>query len=165
MRASITQFFTLANYKFPISTKLKWLLRTQLNGKILNKYHFSGIKSEVLEIWIDTQPDIERLKINPMSDKNKGKYLSFTFIFPYHQVMKEEKQWLLIFIDEFFKGVSQILIPYGVEQSDIDMLQTDIKAEVSENEEYIEKLSENMLLIKDIIKNVKAPSANKVKVV
>ena len=162
MKASITQFFTLPDYKLPISTELKSLLRMQIDEHILAKYSFAQVKAKILEIWIDTAPDIDTLKITKMSKTDKGKYLSFTFLFPYDILMKDPTLWLSPFIDLLFNGLSQIFAPYNIPQMEIDNLKEAIKQEVINNEAYLKKVNPKLELIKDIIKNAKIPQQEKV---
>jgi hypothetical protein len=162
MKAAITQFFTHPEYKFSIATKLKALLRTQINEHILDKYTFENVKAEVLEIWIDTAPEIEKLQIQKMSQSAKNKYLSFVFLFPYHTIMVEESFKITIFIDEFFAGLAEIFLPYQIPTTDIEEIKKTVKSEVIENAAYLELSNPKLLLIRDIIKNTSLPNKEKV---
>jgi hypothetical protein len=59
--------------------------------------------------------------------------------------MKDEKQWISVFVDEFFKGLKQVLLLYQVEEKTIDEVWANVSKEVKDNENYLEKPSKDMV--------------------
>jgi hypothetical protein len=60
--------------------------------------------------------------------------------------MKDEKQWISVFVDEFFKGLKQVLLLYQVEEKTIDEVWANASKEVKDNENYLEKPSKDMVM-------------------
>lgn len=60
---AITGLYTTVGYYFSLSYKLKDLMGKIVEDKLLSKYEFPKVKSEILEIWIDTSPEIAELEI------------------------------------------------------------------------------------------------------
>ncbi len=150
-RIALIGLYTTIGYRFALSHKLKELIGKLVEENLLTKYEFAKVKSEVLEIWIDTSPDVAELQVHKMSKTAKGKYLSFTFVMPYHKVMKVEAEWMGVFIDEFFSGLIQVLAPYQVPENEIITICEMVKKEVVGNETYIEKPSRDREFINQLI--------------
>lgn len=150
-KISIIGFYTTVGYSLPLSYKLKELIGRLVTETLLAKHSFPEVKAEILEIWMDTSPEIEEIQVNRIFKKEKGKYLSFSLVLPYHKIMKEETQWIGVFIEEFFKGLTQVLTLYQVPENEIIALKESIKIEVVGNEEYLQKPSRDRAFINQLI--------------
>ncbi len=114
----------------------------KVENQILMGFPLPKVKSEILEILLDTDGISEDIKIEKLSKTNRGKYLSFRVYLPYTKIVRAEGLDLQIFVAYFFEALEKVLMPYGITSEQIEVCKKSVVEESLDKEEYRFTISE-----------------------
>jgi hypothetical protein len=148
MEISITGNYTVPNFNFDLEIAYLNLLGDKIEQNLLQKFLLPKVKSEELEIYICTDGKSAESYAQKISKTDRGKFLTFYFWLPYPKIVKQINEDmsveidLMVFTNEFFACLKQVLIPYNISEQPITQTQQEILDEITNNEMYVFKISE-----------------------
>jgi hypothetical protein len=147
MEISITGNYTVPNFNFDLEIAYLNLLGDKIEQNLLHKFPLPKVKSQELEIYICTDGKSTESFIQKISKTDKGKFLTFYFWLPYTKIVKQINENmsvemdLVVFTEEFFACLKQVLITYNIDEKSITQTQQEILDEITANKTYIFNIS------------------------
>lgn len=162
MKLGIIGYFTNPEYQLEIGAKVKKKIMESIENQLLIPFPLPKVKSEILEILLDTDGTSTERKVEKLSKTNRGKYLSFRVILPYTQIVRVEGIDLQAFIEEFFGAMQEILMPYGIGLECIEKCKNTVLEEIVGKKEYIFTPNETQKNWRESAKNLRLQRKSKV---
>lgn len=148
MEISITGNYTVPNFNFDLEIAYLNLLGDKIEQNLLQKFLLPKVKSEELEIYICTDGKSAESYVQKISKTDRGKFLTFYFWLSYPKIVKQINENmsvemdLVVFTNEFFACLKQVLTHYKIDEKLITQTQQEILDEITTSETYIFKISE-----------------------
>ena len=148
MEISITGSYTVPNFNFDLEIAYLNLLGDKIEQNLLQKFPLPKVKAEELEIYICTDGKSAESYVQKISKTDRGKFLTFYFWLPYPKIVKQINENmsvemdLVVFTNEFFTCLKQVLTNYHISEKPIAQTQQEILDEITANETYVFKISE-----------------------
>jgi len=136
MKLKLGSFYASPGFHFDISHKVYLQIEKMLNANVLIPYGLNLLDGDmILRLDASTGPTTEKVEIyGPSHDRNHN-VKSYGLFLPYNEVSMAD-DLLEKFIDEFFIGITMVLIKYNVSSEDVSKVKQMAKSEILGNEDY-----------------------------
>lgn len=131
-----SSFYTEPGYYFDISYKVFALIERKVAEEV-GATGFQGIKDgETLSLMINTSSSQETMEVRGPDIDRKNKVIVYCVWLPYRPIANSDNL-LKAFLTNYFDGLAQLLVKYGVDERKVRKIQFELEAEVLENDDYI----------------------------